>query len=160
MKTVPIALLALLAFTVKAKAITADDLALYLGVSSWKTSVFLEAGTYVAEIHEIKDGKVDRMILEGSKESAVKGAPGLTIMIGPEGQGYRVVLAYQGGTTMGGSSTFDNRSGLWFYPSLPEKVRDGDYILMGEPTERMFGSREAVMEYKRGFLLRIRLVKE
>lgn len=160
MKTVQIALLALLAVTLKAKAVTADDLALYFGVSSWKTSVFLDPGTYVAEIHEIKDGKVDRMILEGSKESAVKGAPGLTIMIGPEGQGYRVMLGYQGGTTVSGSSTFDNRSGLWLYPSLPEKVRDGDYILMGEPSDRMFGNREAVLEYKRGFLLRIRLVKE
>lgn len=160
MKTVQIALLALMAFTVKVKAITADELALYLGISSWKTNVFLEAGTYVAEIHEIKDGKVDRMILEGSKEWAVKGAPGLTVIIGREGQNYRVMLGYQGGTTVNGSSTFDNRSGLWFYASLPEKVRDGDYILMGEPADRMFGSHEAVLEYKRGFLLRIRLVKE
>jgi len=139
-----------------------DDeiVALLTAVSTWKTSVFLDPGTYVAEIHEIKDGKVDQMILEGSKESAVKGAPGLTITIGPEGQSYRVTLGYAGGTTVVGFSTFEWRPGLWLYPSLPEKARNGDYILMGEPKEPIIASDEAVLVYKRGFLLRIRLVKE
>lgn len=160
MKTVQIALLALLAFTLKAKAITADDLALYFGVSSWKTSVFLDPGTYVPEIYEIRDGKVDRMILEGMKEWAVKGAPGLTIMIGPEGQSYRVVLAYQGGSTVGASSTFEGRFGCAVCPTLPDKIREGDYIIIGEPKGRIKGVNEGISEYKRGFLLRIRLVKE
>lgn len=160
MKTVPIALLALLVFTLKAKAVTADDLALYLGISSWKTSVFLEAGTYVPEIYEIRDGKVDRMILEGMKEWAVKGAPGLTIMLGPEGQGYRVVLAYQGGSTVSASSTFEGRFGTAVSPTLPEKIREGEYILIGEPKGRIARVSEEISDYKRGFLLRIRLVKE
>lgn len=160
MKPFCIVLLALLALSLKAGAVTGDELARYLGVSSWTTTVFLEAGSYVVEVYEIKDGKVDRRLLEGMKEWSTKGATGLTVMIGPEGKSYRVVVAYQKGVTVGATSTFETRFGTSMSPSLPEKIREGDYILMGEPKGQNRGINNDIADCARGFLLRVKATAE
>jgi len=160
MKAPLIVLFTLLALSLKASAVTSDELARYLGVSSWTTTVFLEGGSYVVEVYEIKDGKVDHRLLEGMKEWSPKGATGVTVMIGPEGKSYRVVVDYQRGTTVGATSTFETRFGSSMSPSLPEKIGEGDYILMGEPKAPGKGLNSDISDYARGFLLRVKAAAE
>lgn len=144
----------------EAGAVTSDDLACYFGINSWSTTVFLEGGSYVVEIYEIKDGKVDQRILEGQKDWSAKGATGITVMIGKEGGKYRVVAVYQSGSTVSTTSTFDAPFGASMAPALPEKIREGDYLLMGESEGKIKGGNNSISDYTRGFLMRVKLVSE
>jgi len=148
-------LLAVLAASPKAGAITGDELASYFGINSWTTKVFLDPGSYMVEIHEIKDGKVDHLIVEGDARWT-RPKTGVTVMIGTEEGKYRIVVAYEKGVTVSaisGVPAFSSYSS----PSLPEQVREGDYVVMGQqsPEARNLGD---VSSYARGFLMRVKLV--
>src|SRR5213075_3210469 len=78
MNRILIALLASAALTVQgAAAITADELAQFLGVSSWDTVVDLPAKTYSIELWEFADGAVTERIVVSQPEWAERPEAGL-----------------------------------------------------------------------------------
>ncbi len=136
-------------------AITADDLARYLEVSSYTTIVGLSPGSFVAEVYEIKDGEVAGLVVEGDRRWSKKAEPSLTIMTGTEGGKYRIVVAYEDGVTVSAVTTLQKFSHV-ISPSLPPRIEAGDYILFGKPKDAAAKRIDAISSYSSGFLLRVR----
>lgn len=137
-----------------AKAVTADELARYLGVNTWSTKVALPPGSFTAEIYTIKNGAPDKRLLEGMSAWNKKPEKGLTVLLGSVDNKYKAVIAYGGGVTVGVVSdirTFDSTSG----PCLPEQISEGDYLLFGSLRDKNLPA-ENIASYKEGFLLRIK----
>jgi hypothetical protein len=142
--------------TSHALAITADDLARYLGVSSWSTAVALPPGSFVTEIYSIKEGRPDKLLLEGNSKWNQRPEKGIVVMLGVEDGVYRVVIAYGGGVTMG-SKTGIPKFGSSISPGLPSRLQAGDYVLVGQPQSfQSKQSSEAVSDYSSGIFLRVK----
>lgn len=140
-----------------ASAITTEDLARYLGVSSWSTSVELPPQSFVAELYTIEAGKVGARLLEGMPAWSNEPEKGLVIMLGSDNGKYRVVFAYGGGVTMSVQSGIPTFSAT-LSPGLPKTVTAGDYILFGQPNKKK-GAADDISSFERGFLLRIKDAK-
>ena len=136
-------------------AITPDELAAYLDVSSWHTAVDLPPNSYVVELHEFVDGKVRDASIISIPEFAQHPEVGLTIMSGKQDGKYRFVLKGWNGTygTATEEVTFSHTIGS----ALPDKIKEGDFILFGEPLSG--GASHAsddIHSFAKGFLLRIK----
>jgi hypothetical protein len=137
-------------------AITAEQLAAFFNVSSWQTVVDLPAETYSIELYEIADGAVTERVAESQPAWTRKPEAGITIMSGLEEGNYKVAIVFSSGGTVR-AATKVARLDRTIQPTLPAKVREGDFVLFGKPAEgdaaRDFNE---VKSYSRGILLRIK----
>jgi len=154
LRSIPL-LIAIFAMTLTCSyALTADELARYLGVSSWTTVIDLPPQSFVAEIWSIKDGVPEKQLIEGMAAWNKMPEKGITIMLGSQDNKYKIAIAYGGGVTMTTATSipsFNSTMGS----SLPKTLAEGDYALYGTPKEKGLKA-EDVASYKAGFLLRIK----
>ncbi len=141
-----------------ARAITADELARYFGVSWWTTKIDLPPEAFTAEIFHIVDGAVGERLIEGMPAWSKKPESGLSVLLGVQDGKYKLVVAYGGGVTMTTASqvaVFDQTLGI----SLPEKIGAGDFVFFGKPKVNATEARsDDVRSFSQGFLLRVRTV--
>ena len=136
-----------------ASAVSADDLARYLGITSASTRVTLPPESFVAELYSIEDGKVGKRLLEGMPAWSKEPQKGLVIIWGSENGKYRFVFAYGGGVTMGVHTEIPTFNGT-LSESFPMTIETGDFVLFGEPNGKVRDATE-ISSFSRGFLLRI-----
>lgn len=143
---------------------SADELAQFLGVNGWKTVVDLPAETFSIEVWEFQDGAVkDRWIISQPDWTRNPEA-GISFIAGPHEGKYKLSFA----SSAGGILSVKTRVPLFdttFVPSLPEKVQEGDFILIAQPrtpeaakAEPGLGQND-LRRYAKGFLLRISKLK-
>lgn len=112
-------------------AVTADELAVFLGVSKWETSVAMPPGTFSASIFAVKDGQVLNSGLTLSPgEIFEKGEKTKLLVMGqmnPDKQRFTVLS-----TSMGGTSNFSISMGETKTFVLPSEIGEGIYPLGGE----------------------------
>ncbi len=137
-----------------AQALTVDELARYLSVTAFSTTVKLPAESFTAEIWTIKDGEPDKLLIDGMAAWNKNPEKGITVMIGADNGKYRIVIAYGGGVTksiVSGGPNFRSTMSEEF----PKTIQEGDFPLMGEP--KVGGSQNAreISAFQQGFLLRI-----
>ena len=136
-------------------AIPSAELAAYLGVSSWHTTVDLPPNSYDVEIYEFVDGKVKDAGIISVPEFAKHPEVGLTIMSGKQDGKYRFVLMGWNGTY--GAATEEATFGHTIGSGLPGKIKEGDFILFGEPLSgEAFHASDDIHSFSKGFLLHIK----
>ena len=138
-----------------ARAITAEELAGFLGISSWRTTVALPRGSFSVALFEINDGAVGKSILELSPEEvAKKPEAGLSVVLGPRDGKYRVQIRLPDGSSSGSPTDiplFDSS----LSSAIPERVEVGDYVFFGKRKKAAPGGSNDLGSYERGFLLRV-----
>ena len=137
------------------KALTTDDLAAFLGIYSWHTVVDIPPDSYSLQIFRFADGKVaDADLLKVTKLTKEQ-SNDVTILVGTEEGKYRWMIRNAGGSY--GSPTSDPKLERTCSPPLPEKVQEGDFLLLGAPLEgRPFNGSTDLHSYSKGYLLRIK----
>ncbi len=163
MKLRPLALAFALVFSAlyHASAITADELAQFLGIRSWGTTVALPPDSFSADIHEIVDGEVGRLWLRTGNPVSLRTGDrvakepekGLRIVIGPHDGNYKIAVTYRGFITTGVQTEVPLFSDS-FTATLPPEITEGDYVLLGETKQNSIAD-TSVGAFKHGFLLRI-----
>lgn len=157
MKTLPLLTALLIALTfplTQAHATTAEELAKYLEISTWSTTVALPPASFTVAIYQIKDGVASERLLAGLPAWNKNSGKGITVMLGPEnGKSKLVLISGDQGTIMTtiGFSTDQAR----FSQPLPKKIREGDYILTGTPKDPRDFPAQDPSKYKSALLLRI-----
>ena len=136
-------------------AITSDELAAYLGVSSWHTTVDLPPNSYDVEVCEFVDGHIKDASVISIPEFAKHPEVGLTLMSGKQDGKYRFVLMGWNGSY--GAATEETTFGHTIGSGLPDKIKEGDFILFGDPLGgAAFHSSDDIHSFSKGFLLRIK----
>jgi hypothetical protein len=139
-----------------ALAVTADDLAKYLGVSTLSTTVTLPSESFIVEIYKISNGAIGDRIFEGIPAWSKSPEKGLQIMYSQENGKYRIGILYGSGNTLTVTSdvpAFDST----LSPNLPDTIKAGDYVLFGKPKrDGSIPVAEKISSYSDGFLLRIK----
>ena len=136
-------------------AITADELAAYLGVSSWHTVVDLPPESFAVELYEFVDGHIKDANLITIPEFAKHPETGLTIMVGSRDEKYRFSLMGLNGTY--GVATEEATFAHTIGSGLPAKIKEGDFVLFGEPLGgELFHDSTDLHSFSKGFLLRIK----
>ena len=148
----------LVAFVVvhSASAITTDQLASFLNISSWQTVIDLPAESYAIEIREVTDGAVGDAILVSEPQWTRKPEKGIAIMAGTHDGKYKLGIVFSSGGSVRAQTkvpTLDHTLG----PPLPEKIQQGDFMLFGKPYDASRNSHDP-KTYSRGFVLRIKKV--
>lgn len=140
---------------VHARDITAPELATFLGVSSWETTVSLPPNSYTINICPIEDGKIGEGIFPNQDEWSKDPDGRFTIIAGPNGGGYRITMSSKTAGTYGvspGIPTFE----ATINPALPRTVTEGVYILSADMVGRnRDGNQNDPATYKRGFVLKV-----
>lgn len=139
-----------------ALAITADELAKYLNISSWTTTVSLPSESFVVEVYKISDGSLGERIFEGMSAWSKHPEKGLQVMSGPENGKYKIVIAYGSGSTLTINTNVPIFDGT-LSSDLPDTIKEGDYVLFGKP--KRDGSvpvAESIKSYSEGFVLRVK----
>ena len=139
----------------KAREITAPELASFLGVSSWETRVTLPPNTYSVDICRIEDGKIGRSAIEGQIDWS-KDLDGRFVFISGSHDGnYKLSV----GSNKGGGLTFTTQVPIFkatYSPALPDTVSEGTFILFADMVDRdMNGGQDDPATYKRGFVLKV-----
>src|SRR5258707_3911374 len=80
---------------------------------------------------------------------------GFPVRVAPQGGSYKVAIPFSSGGPLRAATKialFDQT----LSPSLPQKIREGDFVLFGKPVEG-YASRDLndVKTYSKGFVLRI-----
>ena len=152
----PITLILAFAAAIQATlAITTDELASYLGVSSWNTTIDLPPESFIVEIYTIKDGAPNKRLIEGMTEWSKAPEKGITFMIGSVEIGYKVVVKYGGGVTMTAIPPMKNFTHT-MSSELPDSIGEGDHVLIGKPYPDYNNSPiNPVSGYSEGFLVRV-----
>lgn len=138
-------------------AITADELAGFLDISSWETQIPAPANSISVELLEIKDGKTGKQILTGHNDSSNQ--PPITrvvIFIKPTDSGFSGSLSLNGSTlTLRDYKTPQFKS--FISKPLPKTAELGDYLLFGDvdPQDGVISITNDISHVKQGFLLRI-----
>ena len=136
-------------------AITSEELAVYLGVSSWRTTVDLPKNSYAVELYEFVDGKVKDASIIALPEYDKHPEAGFTIMGGKQDGKYRFVILGWNGSY--GVTTEEGTFATTIGGSLPDKIKFGDFILFGEPLGgSAFHASHDIHSFSKGFLLRIK----
>ena len=138
-----------------ARGVTPDELAAYLGISSWHTTVDLPPGSFSVQICEFADGEVKGAELVSLPDLAKHPENGLTILSGSQEGKYRFELVGWSGSH--GVPTVTPTLARTILPRLPEKIGEGDFVLFGQPLEgKSVPEPNDLRSYSRGFLLRIK----
>ena len=140
-------------------AFSADQIARYLGLSEWNTTVDLEPETFIVEIYTIKNGEVSERIFEGLAAWSKDAARGITIISGESDGNYKFCVLYSGGDTVRIETKIPTFR-VTMHPPLPETIGAGDYVLFGESTPEGRAMRgEDIGRYSKGFVLRIKEIQ-
>lgn len=148
-------LLTILLFSIGVvSAITSDELAAFLGISSWHTEVDLPSDSYIVQIFGFADGKIAETDL-GEMTKTVKSSNDLAIIAGKQDGTYKFTIINAEGSY--GIPTSEPALDRTLSPHLPEKVKEGDFILFGKP---LLGSEfhrdNDIHSYVKDYLLRIK----
>ena len=149
-------------------ALTADQLAQFLQIASWESEVQLPANAFKVEVLEFSDGKVDKPVTPAydpnvtlQDNSSTDGIP-LLVMWKPTEHGLLLTVTMGSptpgiNTRPGFPGAVQNFGGVFVRGKILKTIREGDYILGGEPLERngTYRSTDDIKDYKRGLLLRI-----
>lgn len=150
-------------------SLTADQLAEFLRISSWESEVQLPANSFTVEVLEFSDGKVGKALTPtyddpdtASQNPPLTGGTPVLIMWKPGEHG--LFLTVTMGTPANGSETrpgfheaCQNFIGIFVSGRILKSIKEGDYILGGEPLEHdgAYKGTDDIKDYKRGLLLRI-----
>ena len=149
-------------------ALTADQLAQFLSITSWESEVALPPGSFNVEILEFSDGKVVKAITEvftgpaGTDQvPSTTGNTPIQIMWKSSDHGLSLTVT-MGGETRPGIPTAC-QSFQWFQGPTgstgPKKnLKEGDYILSGELLLNRDGDyhvTDDIKDYKRVLVLRV-----
>jgi len=138
-----------------ASGVTGNQLARYFGITSISTTVWLPPKSYVEAIHEIKDGKVGRLLIETEIDWVTSEKGHFTIMPGTENQKQKVVLFIGESMTVTAESDIPTMGGS-VYPPLPEFIKEpGDHVFLGRGDLRGIKNLNDVKNYENGLVLRI-----
>jgi len=143
-----------------ASGVTADQLARYLGVSSMSTTVWLPPKTYVVEIYEIKDGKIDRRLIKSDPDWITTKEGPLTIMLGPDGEKQKIVFCVGESMTVTAHTDVSTMGGT-VRPPLPEFIKaPGDFIFLGRGDLKKNRNLQDPKSFESGLLLRVSSVSK
>ncbi len=137
------------------RAITADELALFLGICSWETRIAVPPTQVNIEIFEIENGSVGRSILKGKYASGcIPPETNIRIIGTRYGTPTRIQLWFEGQ----GSENDSEKTGsipISAHLVLPKVIEPGDYILGGQLSnfDDLFSKK--VENYESGLLLRV-----
>lgn len=141
--------------TLKARDITAPELASFLGISSWNTKVTLPPNTYSIDICPIQDGEIGDGLFQRQCDWSKDPDGRFSIMAGPKGDDYRFTMSSKTAGTYGVTPQI-HRFGYSSSPALPPTVAEGIYLLLVDMENRdMNGAQNDPSTYKRGFVLKI-----
>ncbi len=138
-------------------AVTADELARYLGIRTVTARVWMPPNSYVVEIYEIKDGEIGRCLIKGERDWFTDPDGKITIMFGHEKDKQRIVLGAGESMTVSALTSFAP-PGACIYPPLPEQLKEGDYMIMGNSTAKNIVVTDP-KNYQNGLLLRVSAVR-
>ena len=150
-------------------ALTTDQLAQFLNIHSWESEVQLPRNSFTVEVLEFSDGKVGKAVFpayddstDAAKASSATIATPIVVMWKPEGKSIELTVTMgspETGTQTrpGLSDACDNFHGPTVFMRGPQSIKEGDYILGGEPLEHdgTYRGTDNIKDYKRGLLLRI-----
>jgi hypothetical protein len=137
-------------------AVTSEELATFLGITSWHAAIDLAPETYTIQLCSFSNGKVDDALITSEPKWTQHPEAGLTIIIGPRDGKYRILVKFPSGDSLG---TLSQMSLLdrTLSPCLPTTIKEGDYIIFGKPSESTtkFGPND-LRGFSEGFLVRLR----
>ncbi len=144
-----------LIFAGNLSAITSDELAAFLGVSSWRTKVDLPSNSYLIQIYEFAEGKIsDANLIEVTKLAQFSEIA-VTIMAGAQDGKYKFMVTGFNGSY--GAPTDKPLLDRTLSSHLPETIHEGDFILFGKPLIGAdFHGKDDIRSYSKGFLLRVK----
>lgn len=141
--------------TLKARDVTAAELASFLGISSWDTKVTLPPNTYSIDICPIQDGKIGGGLFHGQCDWSKDPDGKFSFMAGPNGNNYRFTMSSKTGGTFGVTPQIP-RFDQTYSPALPDTVSEGVFILFVDLVNRdVKGAQNDPATYKRGFVLKV-----
>jgi hypothetical protein len=141
--------------TLNAREVTASELASFLGISSWDTTVTLPPNTYTIDICPIQDGKIGDGLFQGQRDWSKDPDGKFAIMAGPNDNNYRFTMSSKTGGTFGVTPQIP-RFDATYSPALPDTVSEGVFILFVDMVNRdMKGAQNDPATYKRGFVLKV-----
>ena len=154
-------------------AVTADELATHLGISSWNTVVDLPLQSYTVELYEFQNGKIGKRLWGDQSWSSESPEGGgrihLSFLVSVETgklKGTAISALKPDGATV--SISFFSET-LTSVPSvrhgLPAKFKEGDYFMGADELQGSkmipFGDKrpaeEFVKDFKSGLVLRVRM---
>lgn len=141
-----------------AEEFTASELAKHFGVSHWESNIELPPGTFTVTVSEIRDGKLTQTGMGGMTGPAddPKGQK-LVVMASSEKDG-TLLSVVLGGSSMRNRDIKD-KPFIMLAGSvmLPNKIREGDYVLGGVYLTRDGKTviSNKVQDVKHGLLLRV-----
>ena len=152
--TIIVSLLAIACALGHCFAITADDIAGYLGVKSWESVVALPAEDFRLMIIEIDDGRPGNPAYSGDSNWNADPEKGFAILIGLENNKYKIVVLNKGSRIIQDTCTQVNAFDETSASPLPKNIGLGDYFLFGVPKSDR-SSHSKIGDYKRGYFLRV-----
>ena len=146
-------------------ALTADQLAQFLSITSWESERFaLPPGSFNVEVLEFSDGKVGKAITEifagpdgADQVPSTTGNTPILIMWKPSDHGLFLTVTMGGETRPGTPGACQNFSGPFVGGGNRKSIKEGEYILGGGPLNHngVYHATDNIKDYKRGFLLRV-----
>jgi hypothetical protein len=135
-------------------SLTTKELATFLGISSWRTTIDLPFHSYFVELHPFADGVVGESLIECGPDFLLPKKQKVTVMLGREGV---VVLFSHGGSVFQRRKESPPFSDLTWPIGLPPRVGLGDFVLSVQAARYFDGHKiEDMPPFAKGFLLRIR----
>jgi hypothetical protein len=139
-----------------ASAITADQLAGFLGVSDWRTVIDLPAEAHTIELWEVRDGEPTERLLVSQPEWTKRPEAGIAVIVGPRDGNYRITISFSSGGTLGVVTKIPLFTQTVSVP-LPPKIQEGDFALFGTSRQgAMTQGTDGAKSLAKGFLLRVR----
>ena len=135
-------------------ALSPEELAAYLGVSSWRTTIDLPPNSYFVELREFAKGVAGQKIIECGPDMLMPKKQRLTVMLGRDG----AAMHFRDGGSVFKSTKKSLRTDELAWPiKLPRNVGLGDFVLYVQAPQFFDEQQmENMPSYARGFLLRIR----
>jgi len=153
-----IAALLFLHLNTGSRAVTVDELAAFLNVTTWETKVSSPANSLSIELLEIRGGKIGKVLCKGYDGSSRQSADTrILIFTRTTDTGITGSLGLNR-DTHGFSSAKSDHSEFSFTAPLPEHVEVGDYVLSGETNTADHVARieRDISRLEYGLLLRIK----
>ena len=148
----------------RGSALTADQLAQFLRITSWESEVALPPGSFNVEVLEFSDGKIGKAatpIYAGPEAAEQNPSPTgntpILIMCKPSEHGLFLTVTMGLQTRPGIPAACQNFNGPSGSSGIPKSIKEGDYILVGEPLIRDGVSHvtDDIKDYKRVLVLRV-----
>ncbi len=145
-------------------ALTADQLAQFLSITSWESEIALSPGSFNVEVLEFSEGKVVRAVTEvfagpdgANQVPSTTGNTPILVMWKPSDHGIFLTVTMGGETRPGIPAACPNFLGPSGSMGAKKSLSEGDYILSGMPLnhEGVYHVTDDVKDYKRALVLRV-----